>query len=259
MAEQGAQGTEPNKAEPTTTPTVPTVPSTSGSDSSQKTEQTSEVVLAPEKPVTTSSSSSSSTGGTLALTKDGEHPLRSGYTFYAVKLAGQRTTEAYEQGVKKIGTFNTVEGFWSHYSHLTQPNNLSSSDSTAQIDYYLFRENIKPMWEDEANSKGGKWILHVKKGLASKYWEDLLLAVIGEQFPYGDEICGVVVSVRYLEDIISVWSKNADNKDAKYAIREALSKSVLNLPQIPNSGAPTQYWEYKPHATAIKFYKSGPN
>eukprot|EP01088_Endostelium_zonatum_P018522 TRINITY_DN5979_c0_g2_i1.p1 TRINITY_DN5979_c0_g2~~TRINITY_DN5979_c0_g2_i1.p1 ORF type:complete len:225 (+),score=51.79 TRINITY_DN5979_c0_g2_i1:58-732(+) len=210
-----------------------------------KTEQ-SEVVLAPEKPQ-----------GTLTVNKDGEHPLKSSYTFYAMKLAGQRTTEAFEQSMKKIGTFNTVEGFWQYYSHLTQPNNLSSDDTTAQIDYYMFKDNIQPKWEDEANSKGGKWILHIKKGLASKYWEDLLLAFIGEQFPHGDEVCGVVVSVRYLEDIISVWSRNADNKDARFAIRETLTKSVLNLPQ-PQTGT-TNYWEYKPHSTAMKFYKSAPS
>ena len=37
-----------------------------------------------------------------------------------------------------------------------------------------------------------------------------LLAVLGGQFSVGDEICGCVLSVRYQEDILSIW---------KYALR----------------------------------------
>lgn len=45
-----------------------------------------------------------------------------------------------------------------------------------------------------------------------------VLAAIGEQFDVGDEICGLVISIRYQEDIISVWTKNAHNQEAKQKI-----------------------------------------
>lgn len=38
-----------------------------------------------------------------------------------------------------------------------------------------------------------------------------LLALIGEQFDHGDEICGAVVNVRG-RDRISLWTKNASNE-----------------------------------------------
>ncbi len=75
------------------------------------------------------------------------------------------------------------------------------------------------MWEDVQNASGGKWMVRLKKGLASKYWEDLILAIIGEQFDVGNEICGAVVSVRGTEDIISVWNRSYDNADANNKIR----------------------------------------
>jgi len=50
--------------------------------------------------------------------------------------------------------------------------------------------------QDEANRLGGKWIIRLKKGLASRCWENLILAMLGEQFMVGDEICGAVISVR---------------------------------------------------------------
>ena len=38
------------------------------------------------------------------------------------------------------------------------------------------------------------------------------MALIGEQFDEGDEICGVVASVRPKQDKLSLWTKNAANE-----------------------------------------------
>ena len=35
--------------------------------------------------------------------------------------------------------------------------------------------------------------------------------MLGEQFMVGEEICGAVVSVRYQEDILSIWNKSAND------------------------------------------------
>jgi len=47
-----------------------------------------------------------------------------------------------------------------------------------------------------------------------------------------DEICGAVVSVRYQEDIISIWNRTANDQTTTIRIRDTL-KRVLNLP--PNT------------------------
>lgn len=54
-----------------------------------------------------------------------------------------------------------------------------------------------PVLQDDANKNGGKWIIRLRKGLASRCWENLILAMLGEQFMVGEEICGAVVSVRF--------------------------------------------------------------
>lgn len=86
------------------------------------------------------------------------------------------------------------------------------------------------MWEEEGNRLGGKWILRVKKGLATRLWELLVLAIIGEQFNVGKEICGAVCSIRPQEDLISIWTKTANNQVITQRIKETMKK-VLNLPQ----------------------------
>jgi translation initiation factor 4E len=35
--------------------------------------------------------------------------------------------------------------------------------------------------QDESNRSGGQWTLRLKKGLANRYWEDLILAIVGDQ------------------------------------------------------------------------------
>ena len=95
-------------------------------------------------------------------------------------------------------------------------------------DYHFFKDGIRPVWEDEENKQGGKWIMRLKKGVADRYWEDLLLALIGDQFAEAsEEVCGAVVSVRSGEDVFSIWTKNNGGRNVK--IRETI-KRVLSLP-----------------------------
>lgn len=101
------------------------------------------------------------------------------------------------------------------------------------------------MWEDPANSKGGKWVIRLRKGQAGRAWENLCMAMLGEQFMAGDEICGIVVSVRYQEDILSIWNRTATDQMVTTRIRDAL-KRLLNLPSNATM-------EYKSHTDSLKY------
>uniref|UniRef100_A0A8C1PK76 Uncharacterized protein n=1 Tax=Cyprinus carpio TaxID=7962 RepID=A0A8C1PK76_CYPCA len=98
---------------------------------------------------------------------------------------------------------------------------------------------------DEANKNGGKWIIRLRKGLASRFWENIILAMLGEQFMVGEEICGVVVSIRFQEDILSIWNKTANDQVTTSRIRDTLRR-VLNLP-------PNTIMEYKTHNDSLKY------
>lgn len=146
----------------------------------------------------------------------------------------------YENSIKTIAVVKTVEEFWSVYDYLKRPNELPTT-----TDYHFFRAHILPTWEDKSNEKGGKWIVRLPKGLASRYFEEILLAIIGNQVPgvTPDEICGVVISIRYSEDILGIWNKTAD-REVIGLLRDAIKK-VLQLP-------PQASMEYKPHQTSIQ-------
>jgi translation initiation factor 4E len=144
-----------------------------------------------------------------------------------------------------------VESFWSIWTHLHPPSALLPT-----TDYLLFHAGVRrPVWEDPLNLSGGKWIVRLKKGVADRIWEDLVLAVIGDQFdecksegyqgeplgPWSDdgdvaangewpEICGCTISVRQSEDIVSVWNRDDGDTKVKEKIRQVSDRRLdLNV------------------------------
>lgn len=52
--------------------------------------------------------------------------------------------------------------------------------------------------------------------MSDRYWEDLLLAIVGDQFAEaGEEVCGAVLSVRSGEDVLSVWTRIDGGRNIK--------------------------------------------
>lgn len=64
-------------------------------------------------------------------------------------------------------------------------------------------------------------------------------------FQAGNEICGVVVSTRYQEYLLSIWNRTASDQATTSRIRDAL-KRLLNLPS-------TATMEYKTHKDCLKY------
>lgn len=87
--------------------------------------------------------------------------------------------------------------------------------------------------------------MRLKKGLASRYWEEVILALIGCQFTGipANEVCGAVVSIRYSEDIVSIWNKTND-REITDRLRDGI-KRILQLPTFV-------HMEYKPHETSLQ-------
>ena len=54
-----------------------------------------------------------------------------------------------------------------------------------------------------------------------------LLAILGEQFIVGNEICGAVISVRPTEDIIALWNRTASDTAITGRIRYVYNMYLL--------------------------------
>ena len=84
----------------------------------------------------------------------------------------------YEVQVKKIAEFDSVEDFWGIFQHLRKPDSCR-----AGIEYFMFKEPIKPMWEDENNKNGGRISIKLRKDYTTIIWEEMIFALIGGILP----------------------------------------------------------------------------
>merc|ERR1711976_854454 len=86
---------------------------------------------------------------------------------------------------------------------------------------------VRPMWEDEKNRHGGRWIVNLdKKQRASSldhFWLDVMLYMIGESFD-GDNVNGAVVNVRNRGDKIAIWLREARCQESVMKIGKSLKK-----------------------------------
>ncbi|KAI9880917.1 MAG: hypothetical protein M1830_009985 [Pleopsidium flavum] len=173
--------------------------------------------------VTSKASTSSLTNQSSSTSS--EHPLKSTWVVWYRPPTSKYSD--YEKSTIALASFSTVEAFWTVYSHLKRPSSLPSVS-----DYHIFKKGVRPVWEDEENRKGGKWIVRLKKGVSDRFWEDLLLAIVGDQFvEAGEEVCGAVLSVRSGEDVLSVWTRIDGGRNIK--IRETI-KRLLAFPPDTN-------------------------
>lgn len=154
-------------------------------------------------------------------------------------------TDEYEAGLTVIGEFDTVESFCRYFNWLKPPSKLERNSN-----YHLFKSGIKPMWEDEANANGGKWVLTMKNNpqLLDRCWGWLAMALVGEDLDDGDEICGAVVSLRSKVDRIQLWTRSKDDVEKINGIGKKMVK-LLDISEADGIGLEFQVRTY--HLTCV--------
>ena len=129
--------------------------------------------------------------------------------------------KAYENQVKKIADFETIEDFWAIFQHLRKPDSCNPG-----IEFHLFKAGIKPMWEDEQNKNGGQVSIKLAKYYTTIIWEEMIFAFIGNVLP--EIINGIIVSIRPKFNILHIWFNNYNQENNKI-----IEDTIRDLLQIP--------------------------
>lgn len=141
-----------------------------------------------------------------------KHPLQNAWTLWFDNPKKKANAQSWSQNLKEVVNVDTVEDFWGVHNNIVKVNLLDISSN-----YHVFKKGIRPEWEDPANSDGGKFSVQFPRGRygdqINDYWLNLILAMLGEQFTYEDEICGAVVSVRKVFYRISLWIKSSERNE----------------------------------------------
>jgi translation initiation factor 4E len=143
-----------------------------------------------------------------------KHPLQNRWTLWYDDSAGvkQNPKLSWDENLKNVLTFDNIEDFFGLYKHLK-----NASEIPAGANYHLFKEGVRPAWEDPVNKNGGKWTfsqLKTKRGPElDRNWLHTVVALLGEQFTYNDDISGAVISIRKAGDRIAVWTRSCEDKE----------------------------------------------
>ncbi|KAK6508271.1 hypothetical protein TWF506_010367 [Arthrobotrys conoides] len=175
-------------------------------------------------------------------------PLRHEWTFWHDKYqaetgSGTSGGDQYASQLKELANISTIQDFWQVYNN-TDFESLKLRDS-----FLLFKKNVKPVWEDPRNNKGGAWTFRISKtsNTSLEFWKSILLVAIGEQLQEvvekGDDICGVSMSVRFNSHLILIWNRDGSNQKSIDAI---LAKVLESLPEEMRPAQQNYY--YKKHS-----------
>lgn len=184
----------------------------------------------------------------MSVPDDNEHLLENKWALWFRPPANHSNSapqaKAWEHSQKLYFTAETVEQFWKGFHLLPR----ITPGHPVNCDYSLFKDGIKPMWEDEFNKNGGRWTYNVERRVSNnpselmphiieKAWLEVMLRLIGEGFdPDGDKIAGGVCGIRAkgprtggdcMGAKIHIWTKDANDTEANTRIGQIL-KSCLN-------------------------------
>ncbi|KAI5202501.1 eukaryotic translation initiation factor 4E [Aureobasidium subglaciale] len=138
-----------------------------------------------------------------------KHPLAHTWTLWFTKPPSGKQQD-WNELLKEVISFNSVEEFWGIYNNITP-----SSELAPKSDYHLFKQGVRPEWEDPQNKHGGRWSYTFKQRQANDdIWLHVLLAAIGEQLEddNDNEVMGVVINIRKAFYRVGLWTRSAGTK-----------------------------------------------
>lgn len=104
--------------------------------------------------------------------------------------------KSWEQCFHEVAACKSIEEFWILFNSIKLPMEINEG-----CNYALFRSTVRPMWEDERNYNGGRWVISLEKRVdideVNRLWLDTLLLIIEEQLSESSSICGVIFHNRW--------------------------------------------------------------
>merc|ERR1711935_498591 len=147
-----------------------------------------------------------------------KHPLQNKWALWWDSAQKKTNANNWEENLKRITTIEYVEDFWAVFNNVPAATALVTGSN-----YHLFKDGIRPTWEDVQNENGGKWVFQYKDRkerfkMLDTMWLHTMLGMIGETFADNSEITGAVISVRKGVDRIAMWTRTASSAEEQKRI-----------------------------------------
>lgn len=175
---------------------------------------------------------------------------------------------AYSDATHKVLNFSTARQFWRYWNHVPQPSELlegkkyiRESDSGRNVvdALMVFRDGIKPEWEDTVNATGGHFQFQLKNALGGgaidEYWNNIVLGIVGGTIQPAELITGVrlvdkMSQARQASVRIEVWFSNYENTEQIDLLQKSLEACMATgLDGTVQPGTPWGRTDRKNHSS----------
>lgn len=110
--------------------------------------------------------------------------------------------------------------------------------------FFMMREHVGPMWEDEHNKNGGCLSFKIMKPDVPKAWFQLCSKLLGEsifipefRFIDFDKVCGASISPKKNYCILRIWVSTPDVQQvSRYELDVPAYTTVLYKPHVQHKG-----------------------
>ena len=131
------------------------------------------------------------------------------------------------ESYKKLYTFDNIAEFWMLYNNIKSLNNGM---------YFLMKNDILPIYEDNDNINGGYWSIKIPNDDSLRIWSELSVELVRGNLDKKNIVSGLTISYKKKFYIIKIWIKdkkhnNLSNLDLSYINikkKEILYNNFLN-------------------------------
>ena len=137
-------------------------------------------------------------------------------------------------GYKKIYDICNSTNFWK------LQNNWDKIKGINYKHYFLMKNNIVPIWEDEQNINGGCWSFKVNEEQTLNLWIDLSVYLVCEQLlNNNDDIVGISTCLKKNNNsVIKIWNKNSKNSSLNNINKDIIKKwgtDIIYIAHMPEN------------------------
>jgi hypothetical protein len=130
-------------------------------------------------------------------------------------------------GYKKIFSINSIDDFWILHNNIHVISGVYDSLNNLQI--YIMKKGINPIWEDPNNRNGGCWSIKVNNIDSYNTWLNIGIYMIGETLLNEKQYnLQNITGLSYCQknntsSIIKIWTENSKNISL-----ECLNKNIID-------------------------------
>lgn len=196
-------------------------------------------------------------------------PLRYEWCIWEQIMQDSKNAQ-YSDATRRVAGFSTVKGFWKYWNHIPQPSELldgkkfvrEQKSARSVVDALMvFREGIRPEWEDAANARGGHFQFQLRPslggGVIDEYWNNIVLGTVGGTIEPAEMITGVRLVDKLSQNRaasirIEVWFTDFDDTERVDLLQRNLERCMSTRLDGSSSSPSWGKTDKKPHFAAKK-------